>query len=270
MCYVADTNYISYGDWELTLPRLENKPNVIYRLHAHKIILPYNWKRVTSTTKTITYIHQNGTTHVWQLTEGNYTIINLIKELTTLFGNDLDFEFNYITSRFVFTNHSVGQSFTLSTTAYEMLGFSDSNPVTVAAQSSYTTPNPVDLRPSPIIELRTDVTTASQEVTSGGVIANSQILCAIGMDVPPYSHKIFYDLAGEFFTEIGNETRAIRFKLTDPNGVVIEPQSSPYIVFAIDELIDDSGQLLTTQREALKLQKYALMLSSQEQMINKK
>lgn len=261
---VADCRRESKGDFYLKLPELDTETYTTNRLFIKKGIIPYNWKRVTSTTKTITYIHQNGTTHTWYLTEGNPSILDLIANMTTLFGNDLDFEFDYIQSRFIFHNHNQNQSFTLATTAYEMLGFEDASPVTIPGATSYITPNPVDVRPSPIIEIRCDVSTEGQEVLDNGTIADTPILCAIAMDVQPFSHKVWLDDNGLYFADITNENRELRFTLTDTNGRYIEPQSYPYFIFGIDTYVDDERALLDTQQEALKLQKYDILLRQQK------
>jgi hypothetical protein len=256
---VKDTNYLDKGKFQIVLPELEIANHINHRLFIKKCIIPYNWKRVTSTTKTITYVHQNGTTHVWSLTEGNPSLLDLQTELTTLFGNNLDFTFDRIQSRFIFSNHNQNQSFTLSTTAWEMLGFSNASAVTIEGGSSYTCPNPVDLRPSPIVEIRADITTAGHEIHNGD-IKNTNVLCAIAMNVQPFSHKVWVDDNGLYFAEITNENRAIMIEMTTPDNDRIVPQTFPYFIFGVDSFQDDEKSILETQRESLKLQKYSLLM----------
>ena len=258
-CNVKDTLHRDTGDFSVILPELETGQNIYNRLYIKKCSIPYNWKRVTSTTKQMTYIHQNGQTRNWVFTEGNPSLTDLTTEMTSLFANDLDFEFDRIQSRFIFHNHTGNQSFTIATTAYEMFGFTDANPITIQAGAYYTTPNPIDLRPPSILEVRCDVTTEGQEIRDG-LLYDTNILCAIAMNVAPFSHKIWIDDQGLYFADISNENRSIRITFTSPDGTRILPQSYSYFIFGVDTFEDDEKALLNTQKESLKLQKYAMIM----------
>jgi len=257
-CNVKDTLHRDTGDFSVILPELETGQNIYNRLYIKKCSIPYNWKRVTSTTKTITTI-QNSITKTLSLTEGNPSLIDLQTNMTTLFGNDVTFTFDRIQSRFIFTNPSVSHTLTISTTAFEVLGFTDSTPITILANSSYTTPNPIDLRPPSILEVRCDVTTEGQEIRDG-LLYDTNILCAIAMNVAPFSHKIWIDDQGLYFADISNENRSIRITFTSPDGTRILPQSYSYFIFGVDTFEDDEKALLNTQKESLKLQKYAMIM----------
>lgn len=256
---VADTNYSNYGTFRVMLPQTETGKNIINRLYIKKAIIPYNWRRVDSTTKTITIDATD-----YYLTEGNPNILDLITELNTI-QTVLVFTFNRITSRIEITNQSATNARTFSTTAWEMMGAVSGTTYNIGTSSSISLPNPVDVRPSPILEIRVDMTTAGQEVfVSGvekGVIRNTGVLCAIGIDVPMYSHKVWVDDEGFYFADVSNESREITFRLTDPNEKAIIPQTSPYFVIAVATYRDDERELLETQKEALKLQQYNLLLS---------
>jgi len=257
-CNVKDTLYLDKGKFQILLPDLNEGKNLIHRLFIKKCVIPYNWKVVTSTTKTITTI-QNSITKTLSLTEGNPTLIDLQTNLTTLFGNDVTYIFDRIQSRFIFTNPSISHALSISTTAFQLLGFPNSNPVTILAGASYTTENPVDLRPSPIVEIRADINTAGYEIKNND-INNTNILCAIAMDTQPFSHKVWVDDNGLYFAEITNESRSITIEMTTPDNERIIPQTFPYFIFGIDSFIDDEKFILETQRESLKLQKYSLLL----------
>lgn len=261
---VADTIHTSFGAFRVQLPDLHTGKNIYNRLYIKKCVIPYNWKRVTANTKTLTI---DGVAH--NITEGNYNILNLVTELNAVQPH-IHIHFNQITSRLSFHNHNSGHDVVFSSTAWEMLGLADSSPITILRTETYEAPNPVDVRPKPVIEIRVDVSTAGQEIiedpTEGkGQIQNTNILCAIAMDVPIYSHKVWIDDNGLYFANVTNENREIHFTITDTNGNLITPQSSPYFIIGVDTYRDDERELLDVQKEALKLQQYNMLLTHGDQ-----
>lgn len=238
---------------------LETGKNIVHRMYIKKAILPYNWKRVEADTKSFTI-----DASTYYLTEGNPNILDLITELNAL-QTILMFSFNRITSRIEITNNSDTNSRTFTTTAWEMMGAVQNTTYTVLALSNISLPNPVDVRPPAVVELRVDLTTQGQEIyadgSNKGNIRNTGVLCAIGIDVPMYSHKIWTDNEGFYFADVSNENREVNFRITDANERPIIPQTSPYFVIAVATYRDDERELLETQKEALKLQQYQLILS---------
>lgn len=256
---VKDTTYVNYGDFYIPIPTLpETTKYMTTRLFIKKVILPYDWKRVDSTNNQITIVNlQNNTTANYYLTEGNPNVIDLVDELNTL-QTDFTVSFNRITSRLSFHN-TKGHGHTLSTTANELLGI-PAGPHTVNGNETYIAPNPVDVRPYPIVEFRIDVNTAGQEVFNKQV-NNTGILCAVAMNVPLYGHKVWVDDAGLYWCDITNINKDLHIKITNPDGIAIIPQTSPYFVLGFDTYIDEEAQLLEVQREALKLQQYSMVLN---------
>lgn len=262
---VKDTEYVNYGKFRIDLPDLPTDKNVIHRLFLKKVVMPYNWK--ASIGNTFTHYDPTHGTTVHTFPDGNYSILTLLETMTPWFPNDFVVTFNQITSRLVFTNNgnNPNHDVNISTTAWKMLGFANSSSVFIEHGTTWTTPYPIDLRPIPIIEIRTDCTTAGQEIRNIGgevEVSDTTILCAIAMDVPVFSHKIWLDDGGSYFATLVNQYRSVHFTITDTDGNPIVPQSSPYFVIGIDSYRDDEAELLSTQMESLKLQRYNMLLKS--------
>lgn len=259
---VEDAEYTNLGRFKLSLPQMETGDNIINRMYIKKAIIPYNWRRVTTTNKTLTI---NGVNY--SLTEGNPNIIDLIQDINNI-QTTLTATFNRITSKIEWFNNTAS-AVTFSTTAYEMLGAVKGATYTMPALQTYVLPRIVDVRPTPIIEVRVDVATAGYEISNGGDISNTNILCAISMNVPVYSHKVWIDDNALYFADVTNENRDLTLTITDTHGMIIEPQSSPYFVIGIDTLANYQSEQSELQRELVKLQKYNLILSHGTDATNK-
>lgn len=250
---VADCRHDNFGSFYVSLPELPVGESLYNRMYIKKLIMPYDWRRVESGRDTLTV---NGS--VKYLTIGNPNILDLVDELNSI-QTTFSVKFNRITSRLSFTNTTNGSK-TLSTTANALLGMSTATQ-TVSSGETYTCEDMVDVRPTPIIEIRVDVGTAGQEVYDGGQIKNTGVLAAILMNVPLYSHKLWIDENGLYWADVSNENKEIRLTITDTDGNLIVPQTSPYFVIGLDTYRDDEREILKTQQEALKLQQYAMILS---------
>lgn len=250
-CDVQDTRYITLGDFRLFLPELDTAPNLSHRLFIKKAVIPFNYKTITSTTNIIRINNVNRT-----LQEGIPNVTDLVSMLNTV-QNVFIVTFDKVASRLVWTNVT-GATATINSTTCNLLGLT-TFPVNVSSGGSYTSPNILDIRPPAICQIRIDAPTAGQEVIAGGEVRNTGLLAAIAMDCPIYSHKIWTD-TGLFFAPINNDARELRIRLTDQHDNPIAPQTSPYFVWGIDSYIDEERQLLETQKTALELQKYDLLL----------
>lgn len=259
---VEDADHDSLGRFKVALPQLQTGDNIINRMYIKKAIIPYNWKRVTADSKTITL---NGTSY--ELTEGNPNILDLIKDINAI-QTDVTATFNRITSKIEWYNNTQG-NITMTTTAHEMLGAVAGQSYTWGIQETLTLPRVVDVRPTPIVEVRVDVATAGNEILSGGEISNTNILCAIAMNCPVYSHKVWIDDNALYFADVTNENRDLTLTMTDINGVLIEPQTPPYFVVGIDTMVNYQSEQTDLQKELVKLQKYNLILTHGEEATNK-
>lgn len=255
---VDDADHDSLGQFKITLPILQTGEKVFNRLYIKKAIIPYNWQRVTATTKTLTI---NGTPY--ELTEGNPNILDLIKNINEI-QSLIVATFNRITSKIEWANQT-GGNITLSSDAYEMLGLEQGVTYTWGIQETLISPRVIDVRPTPIVEIRVDLATAGLEIFDEGKISNTNILAAIGMNVPVYGHKVWIDDQAMYYADITNENRDITIIMTDTNGNPIVPQTAPYFVIGIDTLINHQGELVDLQKESLKLQRYNLILSHGEE-----
>lgn len=255
---VEDADHDSLGRFQVALPQLETGENIINRMYIKKAIIPYNWKRVTSTTNTITL---NGTPYT--LTEGNPNILDLISEINSI-QSLVTASFNRIKSKIEWYNNTAG-NVSMTTTAYEMLGAIKGVTYTWGIQETLVLPNVIDVRPTPIIEIRVDVATAGHEIASDGNITNTNVLCAIGMNTPVYGHKIWIDDQAMYYADVTNENRDLTMTITDVNGNQIIPQTSPYFVIGIDTLQNYQNDMVNLQKESVKLQRYNLILSHGDQ-----
>lgn len=259
---VEDADHDNLGKFRVTLPQLQTGENIYNRLYIKKAIIPYNWKRVTETSKTITINNVP-----YELTEGNPNILDLIKEINTI-QTAVTATFNRITSKIEWYNNTAG-NVTLTTDAHEMLGAIAGQTYTWGIQETLVFPRVVDVRPTPIVEVRVDVATAGAEILPEGKISNTNILSAISMNVPVYSHKVWIDDQAMYYADVTNENRDITMTLTDTSGVLIIPQTPPYFVIGIDTLANHQREMVDLQKESVKLQRYNLILSHGEEPQNK-
>lgn len=268
---IKDTEYTSYGDFKIPLPSFKSGKNIINHMYIKKSIIPYDWKAFNSTNAFFKIQLGLNAPISYTFTEGNPNIYDLITEFNNLQGY-LTASFNRTSSKITWKNNSTS-SITLIVGNWKAVGFSSAS-ITIPIGSSTTSPNIVDVAPARILIIKSELPSSGEEVFSSqtviGDTKDTGILSAICMDVPPYSHKIWRDIGGFYYSYIEKTVPSIRFWFEDVDGNKIVPQTSPFLVIAIETYEDDTGELLTTQREALKLQKYALLLKHSKQSKQKK
>lgn len=259
---VKDCEYRTYGDFNVPLPEFRGGAGLFHHLYIKKSIIPYDWKAFTSANNQIT-ITDGITPITITLTEGNPNIYDLITEINAL-QIKVVASFNRTASKIYFKNNTPS-TLTITTTSNK-LGITA--PLVIPSGQIGIGQAIIDLAPDRILIVKSELPTSGEEVyisTDGaGQTKDTGVLSAISMDVPPYSHKIWRDLGGFYYSYVQPTTKSIRFWFENVDGQYLVPQTSPFLVIAVETYQDDSGQLLTTQQESLRLQKFSLLMNAQK------
>lgn len=261
---VADTEHVSYGDFKIPLPQFQTGVGVYNHMYIKKHVIPYDWKAFSSGNNTIS-ITIGAKTYVYTLTEGNPNIYDLVTEINTI-QSYFTVSFNRTASKLYWKNNTAFSA-TLASSAYKKLGLASTGMVVFAGAIS-PSPNIVDVAPARILIIKSELPSSGEEVyistSVTGETRDTGIVSAICMDVPPYSHKVWRDMGGFYYSYIQKTTQSVRFWFEDVDGNKIVPQTPPFLVIAVETYKDDSGELLSTQQEALRLQKFALLVKGQK------
>lgn len=259
---VKDCEYRTFGDFNIPLPNFKSGRGLISHMYIKKSIIPYDWKAFTSANNQIT-ITDGISPITITLTEGNPNIYDLITEINNL-QTKVVATFSRTASKISFKNKTL-QTLTITTTSNK-LGIT--SPLTILPVATTTCQAIIDLAPDRILIIKSELPTSGEEVyissDGAGQTKDTGVLSAISMDVPPYSHKIWRDFGGFYYSYITPTTKSIRFWFENTDGVPITPQTPPFLVMAIETYQDDSGELLSTQQEALRLQKFAMLMKTQK------
>ena len=261
---IADTEHISYGDFRIPLPQFQTGTGVYNHMYIKKHVIPYDWKAFNSGNNTLT-ITVNTTVHTYTLTEGNPNVMDLVAEINSL-QTYVTASFNRTSSKISWKNNTVSTVY-ISAGAYKKIGL-NASALTVATATTVASPNIVDVAPARILIIKSELPSSGEEVyissSVTGETRDTGIVSAICMDVPPYSHKVWRDMGGFYYSYIQKTTQSVRFWFEDVDGNKIVPQTPPFLVVAVETYKDDSGELLSTQQEALRLQKFALLVKGQK------
>lgn len=257
---VADARRLNYGHFFTEIPQLPVGEGIKHRLYLIKAIIPYDWQTVYAGRDTYTI---NGTPYT--LTHGIPNIVDLIASMNFQ-QPDCAILFNRISNRIEYIN-TTGTTMTVSSTC-PLLGLGGTT-LTIPAGATAIAPNLVDMRPAPIIQLRCSLPTAMWEITNTGgtsEVRNTSVLAVLGMaSTPLYAHLIWrggFDAL--YVAQVGDDPNVqVEFEMLDTEDNPIIPQTPPIFVYAIESYRDDEYEILNTQKEVLKLQRYDILLRNQ-------
>lgn len=257
--YVNDCRKINNGNFYVDIPSLPSEPGITHKLYLIKAVIPYNWQTVYSGKDTFTI---DATTYT--LTHGIPNILDFIEEINTL-QSTIVATFNRIANRIYYYNPSLS-TVVLSATS-PLLGLNGS-PLSIPGGTTVAAPALIDMRPSPLIQLRSSLPTAMWEIINTGNTSetrNTSILAVISMgNTPLYSHMIWRGGVDAHYTaEITDQNMMVQFEMLDMDDNPIIPQTPPTFVFSVESYRDDEKQILDTQQEILKLARYDMLLKNQ-------
>jgi hypothetical protein len=132
--YIDSSNaskYINNTNWcEFNIPALAIDSQYHFALSVVNASIPYSFYNVNSNNNTIQWIEDpyiSFITHQYTITEGNYTITQLISHLNTLLA-PLVLNYNPITNKITFTHPTATFAFyNGNNTCFELLGLSNTN-----------------------------------------------------------------------------------------------------------------------------------------------
>ena len=132
--YIDSNNaskYINNTNWcEFNIPPLAFDSQYHFALSVVNASIPYSFYNVNSNNNIIQWIEDPYITfvpHQYTITEGNYTITQLISHLNTLLA-PLVLNYNSITNKITFTHPTATFAFyNMNNTCFELLGLSEQN-----------------------------------------------------------------------------------------------------------------------------------------------
>ena len=252
--------YVNFSDCEgdnntvtIQLPALTQiSERSVFRLRLTKAFLSYDWPAMSADTFSI-----NGTE--FPLLDGSPTVLDLQNEVNGL-ASSLVCYFDTVRGRFTFTNKGKSDV-TLSTTAVRAFGMPGE--LTVPAGRSVAAPNQADVRAPYIVQIRLSIPSPGYQAQLGELVQTG-LIGVVPLDVSPFALKAWEAGFGDVsFVEIQNIKQVLRISLEDAEENAITPITSPYLVFAVEEWLDDEQELLMHAAEQTRLKKLGLLINNQ-------
>ena len=255
----AQCSQVSNGQFTFSIPQnfLSIHPDDITKLYISEMFVSYSFDAINSQNNLITI---NNVKYI--LPDGSPTVLDLLNYLNSLTSQtQISVTFNSYNGRFVFQNNSsnpVTIDMTNSDSCTKQLGLTNQL-YTIAGNGTLTSTQQVDVSASNVIIVRGSLHTGNYEVTYGESI-ESDVLCVIPMNVPPYGLATYSDYRGQkAFICQAKSKLDITITLFDQYGDNVVPAQPPYLVLACETYRDTTSQLIQLQKQHVDLSKLQLM-----------
>lgn len=238
------------GHWTFTLP-----PGLIattdarerLRIVVRKAVFRNDFLVVKPGTDTL---YVNGAAVV--LRHGSPNALQLVAELNQMQAQ-LRFSFDTYDGKLSVSNVGAAPCSLNPGSISNILGLSE--PVTLAPGSTYRMPFGVDLAPPEVLFLRVDTLNSSALEVDASESRSRDLLCAIGVDGPPYATVIYRDSASEYgqFLSV-RQLNTISLRLVDQEDVEQVSNNPIMVVLGVEFVIDDESAILDVLQKTYNVQ----------------